>query len=178
MGISRRADTGDSGLPGLLFEVSGGAGRRQLLLLAFRVVLAAVFIYAALQKVGKPLLFADEIGMYGIVGPGSLLYLIAIVLPWIEMLCGLALFTGIFIRGAALILAAMNLVFIVVISYRTVGIMTADGTPLRQIYFDCGCGFGPTYAWKKLIGDTLLLVFSVAVLFSPSYRFIAGRGKG
>ena len=178
MGMSRQADTGGGGLPGLLFEIPGGAGRRQFLLLAFRVALAAVFIYAALQKAGKPLLFADEIGMYGILAPGSLLYLIAIVLPWIEMLCGLALLTGIFMRGAALILAAMSLIFIVVISYRTVGIMTAEGTPLRQIYFDCGCGFGPTYAWKKLIEDTLLLVFSVAVLFSPTYRFVAGRRKG
>ncbi len=178
MGMSQQADTNDSGLPGLLFEIPGGEGRRQLLLLAFRVVLAAVFIYAALQKAGKPLLFADEIGMYGILGLGFLLYLIAIVLPWIEMFCGLALLTGIFMRGAALILASMNLVFIVVISYRTVGIMAAEGIPLRQIYFDCGCGFGPTYAWKKLIEDMILLVFSGTVFFSPSYRFIAGRRKG
>ena len=176
--MNRQADTGDGGLPGLLFEIPGGAGRRQLLLLAFRIVLAAVFIYAALQKAGKPLLFADEMGMYDILRPGFILYLIAIILPWIEMICGLALLTGIFMRGAALILAAMTLIFIIVISYRTVGIMAAEGTPLRQIYFDCGCGFGPTYAWKKLIEDTILLVFLVAVLFSPSYRFIAGRRKG
>ena len=176
--MSRQADTGYGGLPGLLFEIPGGSKRRQLLLLAFRIVLAAVFIYAALQKIGKPLLFADEIGMYGVIEPGFILYLIAIVLPWIEMFCGLALLTGIFMRGAALILTAMTIIFIVVISYRTVGIMAAEGTPLRQIYFDCGCGFGPTYAWKKLIEDTILLVFLVAVLFSSSYRFIAGRKKG
>jgi len=163
---------------GLFFDVYGGTWRRQLLLLVFRIVVASVFIYASLQKIGKPLMFADEIGMYGILGKGSLLYITAIVLPWVELLCGLALLTGIFIRGAALSFAAMNLVFIVVIAYRTAGIMAAEGTPLRQIYFDCGCGFGPTYAWKKLIEDAFFLVFSVAILFSPSYRFVIGRRKG
>ena len=170
--MSREADTG------LFFEVPGGTGRWQFFLLVFRIVIASVFIYASLQKIGKPLMFADEIGMYGILGPGPLLYLTAIILPWMELLCSIELLTGIFMRGAALLFAAMNLIFLVVISYRTVGIMADGGTPLRQIYFDCGCGFGPTYAWKKLIEDSVFLVFSVAILFSPAYRFVAGRRKG
>ena len=170
--MNRQVDTG------LFFELSAGAGRRQMLLFAVRVILAAVFIYAALQKIGRPLMFADEIEMYRVIGHGPLLYLAAIVLPWIELLCGFALLTGFFMRGAALILTAMNLVFIIVITYRTVGIMSAEGTPLREVYFDCGCGFGPTYAWKKLIEDAVLLAFSVAILFSPSYRFVIGRKKG
>ena len=162
----------------LLFEAPGAAGRRQLILLVFRVILAAVFIYAALQKIDKPLMFADEIEMYGIIGHGPILYLAAIILPWIEILCGLALLTGIFMRGSALILSAMNIVFIIVIAYRTVGIMSAEGTPFREVYFDCGCGFGATYAWKKLIEDAVFVVFSVYILFSPSYRFVIGRKKG
>ena len=162
----------------IFFEAPAGTGRRQIVLLAFRAVLAAIFIYAALQKLGKPLLFADEIEMYGIIGPGPLLYLVAIALPWIELLCGAALLTGIFMRGSVLILASINFVFIIVIAYRTAGIMSAEGTPLRDVYFDCGCGFGATYAWKKLIEDTVFLVFSVAILFSPTYRFVIGRKKG
>lgn len=163
---------------GLFLEAPGAEGRRQTVLLVFRVVLAAVFIYAALQKIGKPLMFADEIEMYGIIGPGPVLYLTAIILPWIELLCGFALLTGIFMRGSALILSAMNFAFIIVIAYRTVGIMSAEGTPFREVYFDCGCGFGLTYAWKKLIEDAVFLVFSAAILFSKSYRFVIGRKKG
>lgn len=170
--MDRQADTG------LFFELSAGTGRRQLLLLAFRIILAAVFIYAALQKIGRPLMFADEIEMYRVIGYGPLLYLAAIILPWVELLCGFALLTGIFMRGAALILSAMNFAFIIVITYRTAGIMSAEGTPLSQVYFDCGCGFGATYAWKKLIEDAILLVFSIVILFSSSYRFVIGRKKG
>jgi hypothetical protein len=81
-------------------------------------------------------------------------------------------------RGSALILAVLNLVFIVVIAYRTVGIMSAEGTPLSQVYFDCGCGFGATYAWKKLIENAFLIAFAVAILVSPSYRYVIGRRKG
>ena len=48
------------GLPSgaALVLVLVGAPIVTFLLLAFRVILAAVFIYAALQKIGKPLLFA------------------------------------------------------------------------------------------------------------------------
>jgi uncharacterized membrane protein YphA (DoxX/SURF4 family) len=156
----------------------GMSSRRQMLLLVFRLILAAVFIYAAFQKMGKPLMFASEIEMYGLIKFGPLLYIIAIILPWIELVCGLALLTGLFMRGSALILAVLNLVFIVVIAYRTVGIMSAEGTPLSQVYFDCGCGFGATYAWKKLIENAFLIAFAVAILVSPSYRYVIGRRKG
>ncbi|HSG27473.1 MAG TPA: DoxX family protein, partial [Candidatus Krumholzibacterium sp.] len=69
------------------------------LLLVARIVLALVFIYAALQKIDKPLLFADEIRMYGVIDRGPFLYLMAIVLPWVEILCGVSLLTGLLMRG-------------------------------------------------------------------------------
>ncbi len=167
------------GLAGLLLEgPRPGPAGRQIVLLVFRLALAATFIYAALQKMGKPLLFADEIEMYGMLGPGPMLYILAIALPWIELACGLSLLSGLCMRGAALILALMNVVFIVVISYRTAGIMSAEGTPLTQVFFDCGCGFGPTYAWKKLIEDAVLLVFAISILVAPGYRFVIGERKG
>lgn len=161
----------------LLFETPAGGGGKQFLLLAFRVVLAAVFIYAALQKIGRPLMFAGQIEMYHVIGYGPLLYLGAIFIPWVELLCGLALLTGIFVRGAALIISVMNMLFIVVIAHRTMSIMSAEGIPFRQVFFDCGCGFGPTYAWKKLIEDAVFLAFSITVLFSSSYRFVIGGRK-
>ena len=152
---------------GFLFEAwshnnSGGYWRSLLLL---RLVLAAIFIYAAIQKIGKPLAFSDEIRMYGVVDYGPLLYLTAIILPWLELVCGLCLLTGIYLYGSALILAVLNAIFIMAVTKRTAEIMHA-GTPLLQVYFDCGCGFGATYAWKKFFENGALFIMTGGLLFS------------
>lgn len=140
--------------------------------LVFRLVLAAVFIYAAVQKIGKPLAFADEIRMYRILDIGPPLYIMAITLPWVELLCGLSLLTGILMRGSALILFLFNAVFLVAVSMRTVGIMESEGIGFMSVYFDCGCGFGATHAWKKLLEDAIFFLLSLAILLKPEYRYV------
>jgi uncharacterized membrane protein YphA (DoxX/SURF4 family) len=147
------------------------------LVLALRLILAAVFVYAALQKIGKPLAFADEIRMYGILDIGPLLYILAIALPWIELLCGLSLLTGCFMRGSVLILLGLNAVFLVAVSIRTVGIMGEEGIGFMSVYFDCGCGFGATHAWKKLLEDLAFFLFSLVILLKPEYRFVLGISR-
>ncbi|MCX5752332.1 MAG: DoxX family membrane protein [Candidatus Krumholzibacteria bacterium] len=141
------------------------------LLLAFRLLLAAIFIYAAVQKIGRPHAFADEIHGYGVVDYGPPLYIMAVVLPWIELLCGFSLVAGVAIRGAALILIGLNAMFLVVIAKKTIGYVS-DGTPFMKIYFDCGCGFGATYAWKKLLEDAAYLIMSLALFAAPRHRFV------
>lgn len=141
------------------------------LLLAFRLFLAAIFMYAAAQKIGKPLAFADEIRNYGVVDYGPPLYIMAVVLPWIELFCGLALVTGVGVRGAALILIGLNAMFLAVIAKKTIGYL-GDGTPFMKVYFDCGCGFGATFAWKKLLEDAVYLLVALALLATPRHRFV------
>lgn len=142
------------------------------LVLAFRLALAAVFIYAALQKIGRPLAFADEIRMYRILDIGPLLYIVAIMLPWIELFCGLSLLTGLLMRGSALIFFIFNAVFLVAVSVRTAGIMGEEEIGFMSVYFDCGCGFGATHAWKKLLEDAAFFLFSLVILLKPEYRFV------
>jgi putative oxidoreductase len=142
------------------------------LMLVFRLILAGVFIYAALQKIGGPLMFADEIRMYGFLDRGVVLYIVAVVLPWIELLCGISLITGIFLRGSAFILVLFNAIFLAVVSFRSMRIMSTEGTPFMDIFFDCGCGFGVTYAWKKLIEDAILFLLALALFLAPVYRFV------
>jgi uncharacterized membrane protein YphA (DoxX/SURF4 family) len=139
-------------------------------LLVLRLVLAAVFVYAAVHKIGRPLAFADEIHTYGVVDYGPPLYVMAIVLPWLELLCGLSLLTGVFIRGSALVLLGLNAMFLAVIAKKTAGFMHI-GTPFMKVYFDCGCGFGSTYAWKKLLEDAVYLVIAAALLAAPLHTF-------
>ena len=166
-----------SGATGMSIRSGNAAARspwyfNDHVVLAFRLVLAAVFIYAAGQKIGKPLAFADEIRMYRILDIGPPLYIMAITLPWIELLCGLSLLTGILMRGSALILFLFNAVFLVAVSTRTVGILGSEGIGFMSVYFDCGCGFGATHAWKKLLEDAIFFLLSLAILLKPDYRFV------
>jgi putative oxidoreductase len=146
------------------------------LLLAARLFLAAVFIYAAVEKIGRPLAFADEIHTYSIVDYGVPLYTMAVVLPWLELLCGLSLVTGVYLRGSALVLVALNAMFLVVVAKRTAAVVES-GSPFAKVFFDCGCGFGATYAWKKLLEDTVFFVLSAVLLFAPAHRFVLSFGR-
>jgi uncharacterized membrane protein YphA (DoxX/SURF4 family) len=172
--------TEGSALRELLMEpaLKGDFNRRafnQYLVVFARIVLAAVFIYAAVGKIDKPLMFAEQIRNYKMLDISPLLYIIAIVLPWIELLCGISLITGIFIRGASLTLTAMNLGFLIVIVYKTLYEMDSTNIAFFDVFFDCGCGFKPTHAWKKILEDVGLLGLSLLLLFSREHRFILLR---
>jgi hypothetical protein len=91
-------------------------------------VLAAVFVVAGFGKIADPPGFAHEIYNYKLL-PGVAVNAIAIVLPWVEVVAGLALFFSLARRSAARILGALLLVFVVAIAINLV-----RGRPI-----DCGC---------------------------------------
>ncbi len=165
--------------------ISGGRAKslwifNPYFLLVVRYIIAAVFIYAAMQKIGRPLAFGDEIRMYGIMQSDPCVSITAIALPWVELFLGISLITGVFMRGAALILILLNAVFVFFVSVMTSQIMQAEGIGLTRVYFDCGCGFGSTFAWKKILENSLLFAGSFILLLAPVHRFVitlAGRSK-
>ena len=77
--------------------------------LALRVLLGAVFVYAAWAKLRQPWeLFAMSIDAYKVL-PYWAVVAVARTLPWAEMLLGLALMAGLWLRitaGAASLLLA------------------------------------------------------------------------
>ena len=91
-----------------------------------RLVVAAVLIYAALQKIWMPLEFARLIREYHLL-PEQFLNLAAVILPWLELVCGCCFVTGIGLMGTAFLLSALNSVFVVAIIYRAWLIMRATG---------------------------------------------------
>lgn len=91
-------------------------------------VLAAVFVVAGFGKIADPPGFAHEIYNYKLL-PGVAINAIAILLPWVEVVSGLALFFGLARRSAARVLGLLLLVFVVAISINLV-----RGRPV-----DCGC---------------------------------------
>src|SRR6266576_2837787 len=76
------------------------------------VIVGGIFIYAGAIKVLDPVQFANDIDNYKIL-PWSVSVGLAFYLPWLEMLCGLALIFRLFYRGAFVILTALISIFLV-----------------------------------------------------------------
>ena len=91
-------------------------------------MLAAVFVVAGISKIADPPGFAEEVHNYRLL-PGVAVNALALVLPWLEVLAGLALFLGFWRRTAARLFGLLLLVFI-----GALGINLARGRPV-----DCGC---------------------------------------
>jgi len=121
-----------------------------------RILLGAIFIYAALLKIADPVAFAGSVAAYRIL-PYFASYLTAAVLPFVELSCGLLLVCGYRVRGGALIIGAMNLVFMIALS----------SAILRGLDIDCGCfkqGGAKTTPWTALLRDAVFLAMTAFVL--------------
>ena len=115
-----------------------------------QLALGVIFIVAALPKIVDPPSFAHMIYNYRIV-PGSLVNLSALTMPWIELLCGVALVLGIWRGTARTMIAAMLVTFIIAIS-----INLARGNAI-----DCGC-FDVSAAGKSVeerLADMRFVIF-------------------
>ncbi len=135
-----------------------------------RVAIGGMYVIASVYKIVAPITYAKSIWQYHMV-PGSLINLMAIILPWLELLIGLALIFGLAYRGAVWWANLLLVVFMIAL---------AD-TIARGIDIDCGCfkagesATGP--AWKALGFDMAALVLALQLLFSRSgkWRFRLAR---
>lgn len=130
-----------------------------------RLVIGIMLIYASYYKVIEPASFAKSIWYYHMV-PGSLINLMALILPWLELVCGLGLILGIFYDGAKVWATLMMVMFIIALS----------STIVRGIDIDCGCfkaSKGATgSAWKSLVFDLVAMLFVIQMLLSKSRRWL------
>ena len=130
--------------------------RKSPLVLVLAILVGGVFIYAGMLKIVDPVKFAKDIENFHIL-PYALAMRLAFYLPWLEIICGLALITGWLRSGAAAIVTALTVVFIV----------ATISAKVRGINLDCGC-FGSatkdlSFAWHMVI-DVALLAASGALL--------------
>ena len=141
-----------------------------LLTLGVRLAVGVTFIYASFYKIIDPGAFAKSIWYYHIV-PGDLINLLALILPWIELLCGLFLILGILYRGAVVWANVLVVTFILALSW----------TIVNGIDIDCGCfKVGKTAtraAWDALWFDVVLLVLSLQLLVSRSRRWMVTSSR-
>jgi uncharacterized membrane protein YphA (DoxX/SURF4 family) len=134
-----------------------------------QIALGAIFIVAALPKLSDPPSFAHMIYNYRIL-PGGLVNISALIMPWIEILAGLALILGVWTRPARTIIAVMLVVFMIAITYNLI----------RGNAIDCGCfntaDAGKTVEerirdmWFVLVRDTGMLLMVAQLWWADRVR--------
>jgi uncharacterized membrane protein YphA (DoxX/SURF4 family) len=151
-----------------------GLLRSPRLHLALRLVLGAFFVYASLDKIWDPAAFAKIVYQWQVVGPVPS-NLVAVTLPWVELVAGLLLIAGAWRREAALVVALMLVVFIV-----SAGSVMARGIDVEN----CGCvsvakaeaSSSWLPAWTKGVGwflvtrNLVLLGASLVLVLVPPAR--------
>ncbi len=124
----------------------------------FRWAVGLIFVYASMDKLLHPSAFAVAVYNYTIL-PGSLINLVAITLPWVELVCGILLIIGLSPRAAALILSILLVIFFSALSISL----------YRGIDISCGCFSVSTTTDKigisYMVRDLLVLAMSLQILF-------------
>ena len=135
-----------------------GVVSNRYLTFKLRLLLGFVFCYAAIDKIVHIDQFARAIYYYHVL-PGWAINFLAIFLPMVEMVAGLALILGIWPRGAVALIGAMLVMFIVALAIVYV----------RGIDINCGCfstsDKGKSSAITLIWRDLLLLLACIQVFF-------------
>jgi len=119
------------------------------------VVVGGIFIYAGAIKVLDPVRFANDIDNYKIL-PWTVGVGLAFYLPWLEMLCGLALILCRLYLGGLSILTTLISVFIV----------ATIAAKVRGLDITCGCFGHASQHWNfsvHLALDLSLLAALIAI---------------
>ena len=138
--------------------------------LAVRWILGLTFIYASYHKIISPADFAKIVYGYGLF-PEIFINLIAIVIPFLELIAGLALIIGVYPRSAAMIINALLLVFVTVLAINLI----------RGHEFDCGCFSAGQSGYTSssevtLVRDVIYFILGIqVVLFEGHRRSCFGR---
>ncbi len=151
-----------------------GAGRRAcgpcnalgIVCVPLRLALGGLFVMAAYNKLfipNGPQLFSTSIEAFKIFDPqtqGRLIQIGTFVMPWIELLAGLAVVLGVFTRAAALVLGSLLVFFIGLIA----------SALLRGLNVKCGCfgSFSPfcpeQLGMCNIHQDAAMLLAAVAIM--------------
>jgi putative oxidoreductase len=121
------------------------------------VIVGGIFVYAGAIKALDPAQFANDIDNYKAL-PWFISVRLAFYLPWLEMLCGLALIFRFLYRGGLSILSALTLVFL--------GATIA--AEARGLDITCGC-FGHAsehWSFPQHIAIDLSIFVALAALLS------------
>ena len=123
---------------------------------AAQITAGLIFLAAALPKIADLSAFASSIHNFHLeaVVPMAATNILAIMIPWVELIAGLALVSGVRPRAGAYVYTALMAIF-------TIGVIQALA---RGLSFDCGC-FGKagsaTIGAKKVAENLVMMAIGM-----------------
>jgi len=127
------------------------------------MTLGAVFSFSAWTKIMAPQALADAIVGFEII-PESIALKMAIMLIWLELICGTFMLFGLWARATVIVITGMLTLF-------QVGLISVV---VRGIEVNCGC-FGQfsemQVGWDTIIRNFVQLVFCVLLLYYGSWKY-------
>lgn len=129
-------------------------------MLAIRLYLGGLFVWASLHKIAEPATFALDVATYQLL-PLWAINPFALTVPWLELWVGILLMLGIRVRAAALVTSLLMAAFMVAL-----GFALAKGLDLS-----CGCFASQATAkhdpisYKTMVRDAIWFGLSLIILF-------------
>lgn len=124
-----------------------------------QIILGGTFIFASIDKIIHPLEFSRIILNYKLL-PQNFIIVAGIIISWTELIFGIFLVLGIFIRKSAFVLSSLLLIFIFAISINLI----------RGLDINCGCfSTNPNEAGSSgillILRDIIFLIPGILILF-------------
>jgi hypothetical protein len=118
---------------------------------ASRFIIGFVFLFSGLSKVSHPYEFLAAVYKYQMTGPAQT-HLIAMLLPWVEVVLGICLLSGSLLGGSFLVTAFLGAMFV----------WAQASAIIRHVPVSCGC-FGSLWS-TDLINLSSVIRSSLVVL--------------
>lgn len=120
---------------------------RPLPKLLARLLVGGVFVYAGAPKAIHPEQFALAINNYRLL-PDNLVSLVALIVPWLEVVVGGCLLSGLLTRAAAWLAGLLSAAFAVAVA----------SAVMRGLDIECGCFSGSAPADWAHVGFNLVIL--------------------
>jgi putative oxidoreductase len=121
-----------------------------------RWYMGILFLYASMTKIPYPAEFAEALASYQIV-PYWALNFIAVILPWVELTCGMFLIIGLSTRPASAIIVVLLVCFAIGQSVNLI----------RDVPISCGCfeNAGDPITWWDIPADLGWMLLAIQIFF-------------
>ena len=93
-----------------------------------RVLVGGAFVLAGALKIAAPEKFAGDVSNYRLL-PHALINLVAILLPWVEVVAGVVVLIGPWVKAGAVLILGMTVMFFTAIT----------SALARGLNIECGC---------------------------------------